>query len=412
MSASDIVPSQSVIIPTIGVESSILSHPFDDEHAPTPAPVEPSWTVDSTTSALRDFHPGWFGAVMGTAIIAIVAIQNPGDFHALATATRTIAQVMTIVTVVLAVGLLVPYVARIVWHHDAALANLRDPAQGGLYGTLPGGILVVAAAASAVGPTWFSPEVVRTIVATLDWVGVPLALFISVAFAHLLFTNVQVAPESINGSWFIPPVVNIIVPLVVLPLMPGSSPTTARMLLFMSYAFWGVGFILYLLILAMLFQRLIVHPLPHAMLAPSLWIGLGPLGVGTVTLIKMATAGGALYGPLDPSVLVLSNLFATALWGFGAWWLIAASVLLIRYLRTGPLPFGIGWWAFTFPLGAYTTATLVLAESWNLDALRWLGAILFVALSVFWLVVAGRTLVSLRSKTQRPQLRAPSMPHG
>ncbi len=180
----------------------------------------------------------------------------------------------------------------------------------------------------------------------------------------------------------------------------------------MSYAFWGGGFILYLLILAMLFQRLIVHPLPHAMLAPSLWIGLGPLGVGTVTLIKMATAGGALYGPLDPSVLVLSNLFATALWGFGAWWLIAASVLLIRYLRTGPLPFGIGWWAFTFPLGAYTTATLVLAESWNLDALRWLGAILFVALTVFWLVVAGRTLTSLRSKSQRPQLRAPSMPRG
>ncbi|HUV57204.1 MAG TPA: hypothetical protein VMV96_00205 [Acidimicrobiales bacterium] len=242
------VPSQAAINAIAEVDSSIPHRPFDDEQAPTRSPAEPTTTNDSTASALRDFHPGWFGAVMGTAIIAIVAIQNPGNVHALATATRTMAQVMTIVTVVLAVGLLVPYLARIVWHHDAALANLRDPAQGGLYGTLPGGILVVAAAASAVGPTWFSPEAVRTIVAVLDWVGVPLAFIVSVAFAHLLFTNARVAPESINGSWFIPPVVNIIVPLVVLPLMPGSSPTTARMVLFMSYAFWGGGFILYLLI--------------------------------------------------------------------------------------------------------------------------------------------------------------------
>ncbi len=151
MSASDMLPRQSASSETAEVDSSTPDHPFDDEHAPIRSPAEPSRTADSTASTLRDFHPGWFGAVMGTAIIAIVAIQNPGKVQAFATATRTIAQVMTIVTVVLAVGLLVPYLARIVWHHDAALANLRDPAQGGLYGTLPGGILVVAAAASAVG---------------------------------------------------------------------------------------------------------------------------------------------------------------------------------------------------------------------------------------------------------------------
>ncbi len=363
-----------------------------------------------TTSALRDFHPGWFGAVMGTAVIGIVAIQNPGGFTQLATFTRTVAQVMTVVTVILAITLLVPYVARVLRHPDAVAASLRDPVQGGLYGTFPGGILVVAATMAAVGPTWFSPATVRTIVASLDWVGVPLALAISVAFAYWLFVDSSVSPQSVNGSWFIPPVVNIIVPLVILPLMAGSSPATARALLFMSYAFWGIGFVLYVMILAMLFQRLIVHPLPHAALAPSLWIGLGPIGVGAVTLLKMSAAGAALYGPLGPGVDVLSNLFATALWGFGAWWLIAAIILLVRYVRSGPLPFGIGWWAFTFPLGAYTIATIALAETWNLSALRWLGAGLAVALVIFWLIVATRTLTTLAGASRRASLRAPSPP--
>jgi len=30
----------------------------------------------------------------------------------------------------------------------------------------------------------------------------------------------------------------------------------------------------------------------------------------------------------------------------------------------GPLPFHLGWWAFTFPLGADTVATMTLAQSW------------------------------------------------
>ncbi len=347
---------------------------------------------------------------MGTAVIAIVAMQNPGGLSELAASTRVVAQVMTIVSIILTIGLLTAYLARIVWHFDAAAASLRDPVQGGLYGTIPGGILVIAATMAAVGPTWFAPTTVRTVITALDWVGVPTALAVSVAFAYLLFVHPSANTEAVNGSWFIPPVVNIVVPLVFLPSIPGSSPATARALLFLSYAFWGVGFALYVLILAMLFQRLVVHPLPHAALAPSLWIGLGPIGVGTVTLVKMATAGSALYGPVGPSIEVFVNLFATVLWGFGAWWLIAATILLVRYLRNGSLPFGIGWWAFTFPLGAYTTATIVLAESWDLSALRWLGAGLAVVLALFWLVVTARTMIALTVLSRRIALRAPSLP--
>ncbi len=347
---------------------------------------------------LRGFHPGWFGAVMGTAIIGVAASLNPGHVGALASSARVFAQTMSILAIVLAIVLAVPYLGRFILHGDAALADLRDPSTGALYGTLPGGILVLAATFAAVGGTWFSPTTVQGVVAGLDWVGIPLAFVTSIVFAYLLFLRSEIVPETVNGSWFIPPVVNIVVPLVLLPLVPGASATTARTLLLMSYGFWGMGFILYLLILTMLHQRLVLHPLPHAGLAPSLWIGLGPIGVGALALVKMAAASAALVGPLAPSVLLASKLVATMLWGFGVWWLIAASLLLVHYLRSGPLPFGIGWWGFTFPLGAFTVATLSLASAWDLSSLQWIGAGLFVLLFCFWLVVTWRTVRGLRTE--------------
>ncbi len=355
---------------------------------------------------LRGFHPGWFGAVMGTAIIGVAASLNPGQVDALTSPARVMAQTMSILAIILAVVLVVPYLVRFLLHGDAALADLRDPFTGALYGTLPGGILVIAATFAAVGPTWFSPATVQGVVAGLDWVGIPLAFIASVVFAYLLFLRSETVPETVNGSWFIPPVVNIVVPLVLLPLVPAASPTTARTLLLMSYGFWGMGFLLYLLILTMLHQRLVLHPLPHAGLAPSLWIGLGPIGVGALALVKMAAASAPLVGPLAPSVELASKLAATMLWGFGVWWLIAASLLLVHYLRSGPLPFGIGWWGFTFPLGAFTVATLSLASAWDLRSLQWIGAGLFVLLLCFWLVVAWRTLWGLRAGafTRAPQV--------
>ena len=78
---------------------------------------------------------------------------------------------------------------------------------------------------------------------------------------------------------------------------------------------------------------------------------------------RCARAAGASPAPVSPSsetlpatVAIISQLFATATWGFGLWWLAIAVSLLVRYLRAGGLPFHLGWWAFTFPLGAFTVA--------------------------------------------------------
>ena len=199
--------------------------------------ASPAEDQAASLTRLSGFHPGWFGAVMGTAIVGVAASMNPGGIAALAQPARTLGQAMVVLSVVLAVVLGAGYVGRLLWHRDAVLADFRDPMVGALFGTVPGGILVLAAAAAAVGPTWFSPSTVHDLVAGLDWVGIPLAFVMSVLFAYLLFVRSELVLETVNGGWFIPPVVNIVVPLVLVPLVPSASPAVARALLLTSYGF-------------------------------------------------------------------------------------------------------------------------------------------------------------------------------
>jgi tellurite resistance protein TehA-like permease len=104
-----------------------------------------------------------------------------------------------------------------------------------------------------------------------------------------------------------------------------------------------------------------------------------------------------MWGLAAGAVSAVSNIGAALLWGFGLWWLGAAILLLAGYLRVGKLPYSVGSWAFTFPLGAYAAATLALARAWQSGILEDFAAVLFVLLSVFWVVVSAGTLRAIRS---------------
>jgi len=168
--------------------------------------------------------------------------------------------------------------------------------------------------------------------------------------------------------------------------------SVGRLLLALSYAYFGIGFFLFILVISMVHDRLVLHPLPPAALAPSLWIFLGPVGAGSLALLGLAKGGALFFGTSAPAVSMLTLLVVTAFWGFGLWALSAATLLLARYLRRGALPYGLGWWGFTFPIGAYAVATLNIARAWRSGWLEGFAVILVVVLAVFWLIVAGRTL--------------------
>jgi tellurite resistance protein TehA-like permease len=79
------------------------------------------------------------------------------------------------------------------------------------------------------------------------------------------------------------------------------------------------------------------------------------------------------------------------LWGYGLWWMAVAILITLRYLRTG-LPFNLGWWAYTFPLGVYAVATLRLGSMLPIHAFTVFGEGLVVALALLWVIVATLSL--------------------
>ena len=80
------------------------------------------------------------------------------------------------------------------------------------------------------------------------------------------------------------------------------------------------------------------------------------------------------------------------LWGYGLWWVAMGACITLRYLREG-MPFNLGWWGYTFPIGVYAAATLRLSAVLPIQFLAVFGGALVVALATMWLIVGTRTVL-------------------
>jgi tellurite resistance protein TehA-like permease len=108
-----------------------------------------------------------------------------------------------------------------------------------------------------------------------------------------------------------------------------------------------------------------------------------------------AHAGLAGIGDIAQGIGLVAG---TVIWGYGAWWLLLAVLTTARYLREG-MPFNLGWWGFTFPLGVYAVATLTLARQTHLGFLLAIGIGLVACLATFWVIIATRTLHGVWNRT-------------
>lgn len=346
--------------------------------------------LDDRSAVLRWFHPAWFAPVMGTGILAVASHHADAVIPGL----DGLAATLWVLNAALAVVLLVPYVARWLVHPREAWADTAHPTRGPFYSTVPVGLLVLAVDFAAIGSTRMDPDLALGIARGLWVAGAVLAFLLGVIVPVRWFAHDAIELRHVNGGWFIPPVANIVVPAAAAPLIPSfASEATCRAACIVAFAFLGIGFFLFLVVGVLLIARLVDHGLPEAHLIPTLWIGLGPIGVGSLALVRLSMTASPIFGGYDAQVQVILRLASLGLWGFGLWWLAMALVVTIRALRE-PFPFAMSWWAFTFPLGAFTVATFLLGDAFEAGYLTGFAFGLWVALLAFWLLVSVRTVAS------------------
>ena len=341
---------------------------------------------------LESFAPSWGASVMGTAALS-VALLVVGEGTSAADVTRTAARVVLVVAVIAGAFVLGTTAARWVRYPTQARADLRHPIKGGMTATAAGALLTLAVAIGKVGPGLLPESLIEPTVVVLTILGALLALLIGWEFLGEVFTSTDPSLAQMSGAWFVPPVVTIIVPLALLPII-AAHPGSAIDLLVVAWSFLGMGAVLYLVVTATLFMRSISHPLPPAGLAPTLFIGMGPAGLMGLDIVRLSQAS-VVAGVAEPSLVTNMLPAATMMWGFGLWWMISALVVLQRgYAK---LPFSLSWWGFTFPLAAWTIATIAIGRAWDSGLLTGIGWAATGALSVLWVYVAARTLLGIRS---------------
>jgi tellurite resistance protein TehA-like permease len=154
--------------------------------------------------------------------------------------------------------------------------------------------------------------------------------------------------------------------------LPASSDAIYRTLIG-SYAMWGIGFPFANTILVLYFLRLLVYKVPLSSTLTkwpnradimTILLPIGPLGQGSFAIMNLGTMAKKVHSCsriLMQAEFISSekaDIFYSAslvlgliIWGWALVWIFMAFTGTIIKLRDGKIPFNLGWWATTFPLG-------------------------------------------------------------
>jgi len=151
-------------------------------------------------------------------------------------------------------------------------------------------------------------------------------------------------------------------------LVPYAVAGPARLTLLLGcYAMFGISLFASVIIITLVWGRLVTYKTLPAVMVPTSWIVLGPLGQSVTATGNLAkVAGLTLHAPYATGADVFALLYGVPTWGFAMAWLAIAAAMTLRAVRKG-LPFGLTWWSFTFPVGTCVTGTIGLAARTGAD---------------------------------------------
>ncbi|WP_306591021.1 hypothetical protein [Geothrix sp. 21YS21S-4] len=344
--------------------------------------------------AIKHFAPGWFAVVMGTGGLAnILCLWGTP-------ALRTLGMGIAALAGAAYVAVLVPWLLRWIHHFEYVRRDLHHPVASNFFVTMPVATVILGTNLHLIWSPFLGPERTFALMVACWAVAIAgVAFFTVVTTFRFIRAEAPPAPETMNFSWIMAPIANMALLLLgnplcgrALQLRPHWCPT----IFVMNGAMLGIGFFLFLFIGAIIFVRLAQHPLPPAETTPTFGIFLSAAGLAVSGLLDLGASARAL-GILEETALLAIG--AAAVWGFGMWILALILVICVHQLRRGGIPFSLGWWAFVFPLAAYTIGSQKLAARFPTLLTRGYAAALTVLLAALWAYILVNTLRALARGT-------------
>ncbi|WP_040728081.1 SLAC1 anion channel family protein [Thiomicrorhabdus sp. Kp2] len=299
------------------------------------------------------FPASFFGMIMGLTGLSIAFIELSKIFAS----TATLMSVSLNFTLFLFIILMMMYTFKIVKFPREVLAELKHPIKMNFVPAISISLLLLSIAFYALGYTELSKY---------TWmIGAALQLSLTYWVLYNWVHQDFFTPEHSNPAWFIPIVGNIVVPIVGVHHAPIE----------LSWFFFSVGIIFWVVVKAILINRIIFHTPLQEKLIPTLFIFIAPPAVGFIS-----------YLALNNQEI---NQFAMVLFFFG---LAMTLLMLVSAGKFMKLSFALSWWAFTFPLAAMAIASYKMAHHTSHDFYLYIAiaihAFLFVIVLFFLIKTA------------------------
>ena len=262
-------------------------------------------------------------------------------------------------TIAMFVLVITAYTAKAIGSPASVLADWNHPVRCNFFAVISGifallGLAILPFSSAAALPVWAfgaTAHLIVTLGIVSKWVG------------PRVFE-----PATLSPAHFLPAVGNVLVPLAGVPLG----------YLEISWFFFSVGLVLWMILMPILIGRLLTQVSPPDGLLPTLTILIAPPSLMMVDYLRLDPSG---------SVAISKILYYTSFMFF--------FVLLTQIPRLSRIKFALSWWAYTFPMAAFTVGTLTFAEASGIEGFRYFGGVLYIVLVGVVIAVLRKTLLML-----------------
>ena len=352
---------------------------------------KPFYQLEQMTHLIRHFTPNWFTVTMGTGVVALILPELPFAHSIMA----HLAVLLWQFNIALFLMFSLLYVLRWIIYPTEAKQIFSHASMSLFLGAIPMALATIINGYLKFGIHLYGDWVVPF--AQLLWyIDVLLAVSIAWIVPFYMYNRQQHELQSMTAVWLLPIVACEVAAATGGLLLPHIAVGQQALgILLGGYVLWGISVLPAFAILTILMLRLALHKLPSKELAISSWLALGPIGTGALALLILGAQAPQVLAVIDQQSLGVfcqqaGIVVSLILMGFGLWWLGIAVLTTLKHAKTA-LPFNLGWWGLTFPLGVFTIAVLNLAQQLHVSFIQSIGYALAVILIMLWLVVVTKT---------------------
>lgn len=201
-------------------------------------------------------------------------------------------------------------------------------------------------------------------VASIFWyAGAVLHFYLTMHTISFWINNNQELDHS-NPAWFIPVVGNVLVPI------GGVGFASQGVLMY----FFSCGIFFWVILFAILLNRIIFHHQLAVKFMPTLFILIAPPAVGFIAYYKM---------------FAVIDVFATMLFNLALFFTLLVAFMYKNFIK---IKFFISWWAFVFPLAAMSISAMLMYHETKDSMLLALSYVMVAVTTVVITIVLYQTV--------------------